>query len=619
MNDPASTNPSGILLTQLPNDILLVILDHVLFYPPPVFMWSHNIGSLDVSKVLETMSLDHPVLMVSRHLQALGMRLMLTKSDVVFYTNHHFSNNWIISNTECFIFNKNHVERLLEPQYIPRCLVLVPYLADPKWTVFIKSLTLHRSADMVLQWNRHGFYNKQKKLLVLSNLTQLAVDTKIFHQLYVKLKQRFSMFRNARYFFTTVTGGYKFDKGQSMVPPFAKSIKACTTKTATSQAILHELYACGLSLAKTVSSVGHHVSCKLIDFESNPLGVYSFLWGFKLENILSFIDEFFTVETITINACALKDIFKGMTGVKHVKFMKNPTDPHATPVDYSSIKVIIEAFDKLKLLCIESDSSDFPAIAIPKSTENMQLNSSVMLQKDACLDAETYANVVDLRLNLVTTIDQNLGFLKAPSLKTLRLGGNLRANAKAIGRFISLNPTISTLAIYLEVFTDPELKSIFSAMTNIRCLDLTWTDIYQCKQKESYDFPHRLCNILSYISSVEILMLNGPQTNSRMTFDQFKRLLFETNYASTRNLTDVQIYGPWRVNDRNTRWCALCNLFSLFFYGLSATEQCNAWDKQFEHVCTMHSSQYEESQQIVGRYHILHIHVDKMRETWQIQ
>ncbi len=114
-------------------------------------------------------------------------------------------------------------------------------------------------------------------------------------------------------------------------------------------------------------------------------------------------------------------------------------------------------------------------------------------------------------------------------------------------------------------------------------------------------------------------MLNGPQTNSRMTFDQFKRLLFETNYASTRNLTDVQIYGPWRVNDRNTRWCALCNLFSLFFYGLSATEQCNAWDKQFEHVCTMHSSQYEESQQIVGRYHILHIHVDKMRETWQIQ
>jgi hypothetical protein len=469
----------------------------------------------------------------------------------------------------------------------------------------------------MLQWNRYGFFNKQKKPLVLSNLTQLAIDTKIFYQLYLKLKRRFSMFRNLQYFYTTITGGYKYNEGQSIIPPFVKSLRV-SSKGAKSRAIQHEIYACGLSLAKTVSSIGHHVSCKLIDFNSNPLGVYSFLWGFKLENILSYIEEFFTVETTTINSCALKSIFKGMTGVKRLKFMKNPTNPRAIPVDYFSIKTIIEAFDNLELLCIESDGSDFPMVTIPKGIKNLQLNSSVMLKKNVRLHAETYANVVDFRLNLVTTIDQDLGYLKAPSLKTLRLGGNLRANAKVIAKFLSLNPTISTLAIYLEVFTDPELKSIFCAMRNIRCLDLTWTDIYQWKQKESYDFPHKLCNILPYISSVEILMLNGPQVNSRITFDQFKYLIFQTYQASTRNLTDVQIYGPWRINDKNTKWCASCNFFSLFFIGPAEAEECNAWKRQFQSVCTMHSWRYKETKKIIGRYHILHIHIDKIREKLQI-
>jgi hypothetical protein len=299
------------------------------------------------------------------------------------------------------------------------------------------------------------------------------------------------------------------------------------------------------SLAKVVAFQDVIPAFTILDKNGYLFEIASLLWAFQNHNVSSCVKK---LDIIAYFFSKPHDLFSTyLAGLNKLEVLSfdcclNSFDGN----DGLSMKDIVSVLPKLqslKQLVLYTNYVPSTPILFPHGIRRLHTTDSTLLSISMTPLSARILNVVELSIDFygsfMNSFCRDSTFLRLPNLKTLILKGEIGLNLQFLSLFFEANPTIT--AVSLNLFESFDfLPSLFSHMSHVECLEVSIAT--RLLEDYSFNVAEFVVNqALLALSSMSVLICNTMPY--RMPLQKLISSLTESLLHKTRNLTTIIFHG----------------------------------------------------------------------------
>lgn len=299
------------------------------------------------------------------------------------------------------------------------------------------------------------------------------------------------------------------------------------------------------TFAKVVVNQTHKITCTFIHNYHRLPNFSSLIWAFEKYKILD------TVETLVI-----QNSIRGISSflfVSHLALLKNLKrfcfDSYMN--FESSLFTILEKLEFLEQLLFDTSFTSLPTepFRLPRGLQKLVITEKIFFHNQLKLQPKSLESLVELHLNFRSGYyntdlwhQEILEKLKLASLKTLVAKGETQDNMLLLSNIISLNPGITTFSLSIPSFYRNKIWDILTAMKNIECFSIYFGPTMS-DPRENIESSSLISNILASLPFLKFLILDSGDLSLSL-----RRLLNDISFTHAEKHPKLETMTIYHTN-----------------------------------------------------------------------
>lgn len=382
-------------------------------------------------------------------------------------------------------------------------------------------------------------------LSAATNLKFLTIDTKVFSFIYNEhYNSPFLGNEEDNYWsiYEKLLSIKKEGSDNYLIQDFDRVMSKASTPR---DIVAYKLQQLSDTFAKIVVNQTHKITCTFIHNYHRLPNFSSLIWAFEKYKTLD------TVETLVI-----QNSIRGISSflfVSHLALLKNLKrfcfDSYMN--FESSLFTILEKLEFLEQLLFDTSFTSLPTepFRLPHKLQKLVITEKIFFHNQLKLQPKSLENLVELHLNFRSGYYNTdlwyqdiLDKLKLAGLKTLVAKGETQDNMLLLSNIISLNPGITTFSLSIPSFYRNKIGDILTAMKNIECFSIYFGPTMS-DPRENIESSSLISNTLASLPSLKNLLLDSGDLSLSL-----RRVLKDISFIHAEKCPNLEAMTIYHTN-----------------------------------------------------------------------